>query len=160
MSENEPTAGTPAEPAAPAASAQETDWKVEARKWEARAKENNRAAEELRKIEDSKKSEIERIQERATTAEQRAAQLEQERTRLSVIAAEGIPADYHDLVVGSDEESLKASAAKVKRLIGAAATQEANSASYVIPSEGNSPNLALNSDALEESLRRALGIGQ
>lgn len=148
---------TPAEPAAKAP-AQETDWKAEARKWEARAKENNSAATRLAEIEESQKSETQKLQEQLTTLQERAATAERDRERLAVIAKHGIPADYHDLVHGSDAEALEASAAKVKSLIQANAQQSQNAASFVIPDEGGSPNLALNGDGIEAALRNALGI--
>lgn len=137
--------------------AQETDWKAEARKWEARAKENNSAAQKLAEIEESKKSETQKLQEQLTALQERAASAERDRERLAVIAKHGIPEDYHDLVHGTDAESLAASAAKVQALITANA-QPQSEASYVIPSEGNSPSLALNGDGIESALRKALGI--
>lgn len=149
-------AATPTEPAsAPAQDA--TDWKAEARKWEARAKENNSAASKLAEIEESKKSETQKLQEQLTTLQERAATAERDRERLAVIAKHGIPEDYHDLVHGSDADSLAASAAKVKSLIATNAAPQ-NEASFVIPSEGGSPGLALNSDGIESALKKALGI--
>lgn len=58
--------------------AKSTDWKAEARKWEARAKENAKAAEELQRIKDSQLTEAERLQKRAEVAEARVLQLESE----------------------------------------------------------------------------------
>jgi len=139
------------------APAQEIDWKAEARKWEGRAKENSSAASKLAEIEESKKSETQKLQEQLTTLQERAATAERDRERLAVIAKHGIPEDYHDLVHGSDADSLSASAAKVKALITANAAPR-NEASFVIPSEGSSPSLALNSDGIESALRKALGI--
>ena len=148
-------AATPTEPAA--APAQETDWKAEARKWESRAKENSGAASKLAEIEESKKSETQKLQEQLAEYEKRAATAERDRERLAVIAKHGIPEDYHDLVHGTDPESLAASAAKVKSLIATNAAPQ-NEASFVIPSEGGSPGLALNSDGIESALKKALGI--
>jgi len=155
MSEAPAESTAQAEPAA--TPAQETDWKAEARKWESRAKENSTAAQKLAEIEESKKSETQKLQEQLAQYEQRAAAAERDRERLAVIAKHGIPEDYHDLVQGADPESLAASAAKVKALITANG-QSQNEASFVIPSEGSSPSLALNGDGLESALRKALGI--
>ncbi len=58
----------------PAESHDTTDWKAEARKWEARAKENRDAANRLQQLEDANKSETEKLTERATAAEQNANQ--------------------------------------------------------------------------------------
>lgn len=134
-----------------------TDWKAMARKWEAQAKANKGAADKLAEIEESKKSETQRLQEQLAQFQERATQAERDRERLAVIAKHGIPEDYQDLVHGTDAESLAASAEKVKALITANA-QPQNGASFVIPSEGGSPSLALNGDGIESALRKALGI--
>jgi hypothetical protein len=159
MSEAAPEGtGESSAPAAVEAPAQDaTDWKAQARKWEERAKANAKASEELAKIEESKKSETQKLQEQLAQYEQRATQAERDRERLAVIAKHGIPEDYHDLVHGTDADSLSASAEKVKALITANA-QPKNEASFVIPSEGSSPSLALNGDGIESALRKALGI--
>jgi len=158
MSESAAAEAAPTPAATVEAPAQEgTDWKAEARKWEARAKENSSAASKLAEIEESKKSETQKLQEQLAQFQERATQAERDRERLAVIAKHGIPEDYHDLVHGSDGESLEASAAKVKALITANA-QPKNEASFVIPSEGGSPSLALNGDGIESALRKALGI--
>ena len=155
---SEPAAEAATTPAVPAETpAQETDWKAEARKWEARAKENSGAASKLAEIEESKKSETQKLQEQLAQFQERAAAAERDRERLAVIAKHGIPEDYHDLVHGTDADSLEASAAKVRALITTSAPQQ-NEASFVIPSEGGSPSLALNGDGIESALRKALGI--
>lgn len=59
----------PADPPAPPA----TDWKAESRKWETRAKKNDKAAEKLAEIEAASLSELERERARATAAEEKAA---------------------------------------------------------------------------------------
>ncbi|MDO5076400.1 hypothetical protein [Corynebacterium sp.] len=49
-------------------------WKAQTRKWERRAKDNQAAAETLKKLEDANKTELQKAEERATQAEhQRAA---------------------------------------------------------------------------------------
>ena len=129
------------------------------RKWERRAKENKSAADKLAEIEESKKTEIQKATERAENAEQRITQLEHDRKRLGVIAKHSIPEDYQDLIKGDTDEELVASAEKVKSLIESANTRQAEQASYVIPQEGGAPaSLPLNSDGIEASLRKALGI--
>jgi len=156
---SESTAAETAAPTEPAvqAPAQETDWKAEARKWEARAKENSGAASKLAEIEEANKTEAQKLQEQLTSLQERAATAERDRERLAVIAKHGIPADYHDLVHGSDADALEASAAKVKALITTSA-QPQQTASFVIPDEGGSPSLALNGDGIETALKNALGI--
>ena len=85
---NTPGTGTTPAPKPADPPAQETDWKAkyeatlaESRKWEARSKENSKAAEELQKLEDAKKSELEKERERADKAERRARELEDAQTR-------------------------------------------------------------------------------
>lgn len=156
---SEPTAPEAAvtEPAPVEAPAQEIDWKQKAREWEKRAKENKAAADKLAELEESKKSETQKLQEQLADLQSRAASAERDRERLAIIARHGIPEDYQDLVQGADADALEASAAKVKSLIQANA-QPQQSASFVIPDEGGSPNLALNGDGIESALRNALGI--
>lgn len=160
MSEAAPEGtGEATAPAVEAPAQDVTDWKAQARKWEERAKANATAAAELAKIEESKKSETQKLQEQLAQYEQRATQAERDRERLAVIAKHGIPEDYHDLVHGTDADTLEASAAKVKALITAnAQPAPSDAASFVIPSEGSSPSLALNGDGIESALRKALGI--
>lgn len=142
----------------PAAPAQGVDWKAEARKWEARAKENSGAASKLAEIEEANKSEAQKLQEQLASLQERAATAERDRERLAVIAKHGIPVEYHDLVHGTDAESLEASAAKVAALIQTKAPAQQDAASFVIPDEGGSPSLALNGDGLESALKNALNI--
>lgn len=156
MSDTAAAKAATTETAAAEAPAQETDWKAQARKWEERAKANATAASKLAEIEEASKSEAQKLQEQLTALQERAATAERDRERLAVIAKHGIPEDYQDLVHGVDAESLEASAAKIKSLIEANAPKER--ASFVIPDEGGSPNLALNGDGLESALRNKLGI--
>lgn len=113
-------------------------------------------AGKLAEIEESRKTEEQRAMERLAAAEKRAAQLESETARLTVIATNQIPAEYHDLIQGDDEESLKASAEKVRALLASSAVKDR--ASFVIPDEGGAPAMALNGDGIELALRNALGI--
>lgn len=57
----------------------ETDWKAEARKWEKRAKENNRAAQELEELKREQMSELEKAQADAAKAQAEAEQLKTEK---------------------------------------------------------------------------------
>jgi hypothetical protein len=150
---------TPVE--ATAAPAQETDWKAEARKWEARAKENISAASRLAEIEEASKSEAQKLADRAAAAEKTASEKDRALLKLQVIVDYGIPKDYQDLVHGDTAEALAESAKKVQSLIKAnaePAVEPQQTATFVIPDEGKSPNLALNGDGLESALKNALGI--
>ena len=74
----------------------EVNWKAEARKWEARAKANRDAAQELEAMKAAQMSETEKLQKRAEEAEAKVQQYEQERqhaTDAAEVAAEtGVPA--------------------------------------------------------------------
>lgn len=154
MAENEAPQG--AEPVEGEQS-QGTDWKAEARKWESRAKQNladakanEGAAQRLAEIEEAQKTEAQKAQERLDAAEKRAAELELRAARAEVAATKGVPAN---LLSGSTREELEASA---DALIEFRGTQEQQK--LIVPNEGKSPDLPLNGDGLEESLKKALGI--
>lgn len=156
-----------------------TDWKAEARKWEdrakrdaAKAKANADAAQRLTQLEDANKSETEKLLDRATKAEERAQQAE-ERYRTATIrsavidaattahavdaetvylhlqARGGIDLDDNGTATGVDA-AVKQLAKDKPHLFSQAApgSRDANS-------HGTPP--ALNSDTLEQSLRRAVG---
>jgi hypothetical protein len=160
MSESAAVESTASE--APAAEPS-VDWKAEARKWESRAKENfskasenEKAAARLAEIEEANKSESQKLREQLDALTARATAAERDKERLTVLARHQIPEEYQDLVHGSDVDSLDASAQKVKALIEANGAKDR--ASFVIPDEGGSPNLALNGDGIESALKKALGI--
>ena len=111
-----PTDQPPAQPAALAPPAQEpptppakpeTDWKAEARKWQARAKENKSAADKLAEIEEASKTEAERQADRLAQLQAENARLQAEALRSQVAAAKGVPAD---MIAGSTEDELNAAA--------------------------------------------------
>ena len=155
MSENAPET-TPTEapeapkPEAPAQDA--TDWKAEARKWEARAKENSKAADRLAEIEEANKSAEQKAAERLAAAEARAAELETKAVRAEVAAEKGVPVA---LLNGTSREDLEAAADALLAFRGEAkpATPKPD------PSQGTSSSVhALNGDPLLDSLMSKLGI--
>lgn len=93
----------------------ETDWKAEARKWEARAKENKGAATELAKIKEASKSELEKTLERAQKAEEKVKAYEAQAQRtawLDEVAKDtGLPAD---VLRGNTLEEIQAHAEKLR----------------------------------------------
>lgn len=118
MTEPTPPAVEPQQPAQPAQS--ETDWKAEARKWEARAKENSGAATRLAELENAKKTEAEKTAERLTAAERKAADAELSALRLDVAldkAPDGMAvAQVRKLarrLSGSTREEMEADAAEL-----------------------------------------------
>ena len=117
----------PAAPDAPAAAAEDTaqqvDWEAEARKWkelsrknESRMKENAEKARLYDEAQEQGKSELQKAQEAAAKAEARAAAMEAEALRAKVAAATGVDAD---LLSGSSEDELRASAERLLAWRGA-----------------------------------------
>lgn len=112
---------------APAAAAEDTaqqvDWEAEARKRkelsrknESRMKENAEKARLYDEAQEQGKSELQKAQEAAAKAEARAAAMEAEAMRAKVAAATGVDAD---LLSGSSEEELRASAERLLAWRGA-----------------------------------------
>lgn len=117
----------PAAKETPAAAAEDTakqvDWEAEARKWkelsrknESRMKENAEKARLYDEAQEQGKSELQKAQEAAAKAEARAAAMEAEALRAKVAAATGVDAD---LLSGSSEEELRASAERLLAWRGA-----------------------------------------
>lgn len=109
---------TTIEPPAETPPAQETDWKAEARKWEARAKENSDAAAKLAALEDEQKTEAQKQADALARAQARIAEYEA-RDQVAAWKAEvsketGVPADA---LAGSTREEIEAHAAVLKPLI-------------------------------------------
>lgn len=110
-------------PAAAEDAAQQVDWEAEARKWkelsrknESRMKENAEKARLYDEAQEQGKSELQKAQEAAAKAEARAAAMEAEALRARVAAATGVDAD---LLAGSSEEELRASAERLLAWRGA-----------------------------------------
>ena len=110
-------------PAAAEEAAQQVDWEAEARKWkelsrknESRMKENAEKARLYDEAQEQGKSELQKAQEAAAKAEARAAAMEAEAMRARVAAATGVDAD---LLSGSSEEELRASAERLLAWRGA-----------------------------------------
>lgn len=156
MSDNpavEPTDPTGAAPEAvpiqPEAPAQEPaiDWKAEARKWEQRAKENSAAAKRLAELEEDAE-ELEALRAKVTEYETR----EQINAWKADVSKEtGVPSN---VLAGSTLEEIKAHAEQLRPLIAAQAPVKP--APLIVPAEGKTPP-ALNSSALEDALRKAVG---
>lgn len=151
-------ANTPAEPAnQPQAPAQEpeTDWKVEARKWEQRAKENTEAAKRLAELEEASKTEEQKRAEQLADLQAKVAQYETREQvaawKAEVATATGVPAAA---LAGNTKEEITAHAETLKPLI--AQPQTAKPQPLIVPAEGKTP-MALNSSALEDALKKAVG---
>lgn len=102
-----------------------TDWKVEARKWEQRAKDNKDAADRLTQLEDAQKSELERAQEAAELAQRELADVKAEATRFRIAAKYGISEEDQEVfLTASDEEGLERQASKLSEKITAKQTND------------------------------------
>lgn len=123
----ETSGDSPAAQETPAATAEDTaqqvDWEAEARKWkelsrknESRMKENAEKARLYDEAQEQGKSELQKAQDAAAKAEARAAAMEAEAMRAKVAAATGVDAD---LLSGSSEEELRASAERLLAWRGA-----------------------------------------
>lgn len=93
----------------------EVDWKAEARKWEARAKENKSKADKLDEIEEASKTALEKAQERAQKAENEVKAYKQEAQRkqwLEEVSSEtGLPVS---VLRGNTREEIEAHAEILK----------------------------------------------
>lgn len=89
--------------------AKETDWKAEARKWEARAKKSANAELELEALKQEQMTEQEKARARAEKAESELAAIKAEAQRMAdvreVSAASGVPASL--LEYCSDREAME-----------------------------------------------------
>ena len=92
-------------------------WKHFARTHEKAAKANADAAARLQAIEDAAKTQAEKDAEARTAAEQRAAALEAELTRLKVATSKGIPADLAARLVGDTEDEMAEDADRLLALM-------------------------------------------
>ncbi len=90
--------------------AEATKWKALARKHEKAAKDNADAARRLAEIEQSDKSEQERLAEARQVAEERAQSAEREAARLRVALRKGLTDVQARRLVGGTEEELEADA--------------------------------------------------
>lgn len=118
------TTDTPPADAPPA----DTDWVAEANKWKAlsrkhedQSKANADKAKQFDEITEANKTAIDKAVDRAAKAEARAAEVEVRALRAEVAADKGVPAD---LLSGSTQEELEASADKLLAFRGKAASPD------------------------------------
>ena len=111
MTEPEQPDAPDAPPATPAQEPKpETDWKAEAKKWELRAKENKTAAERLTTLEDSQKTEAQKLTDRAESAERERDEIRTESLRFRIAAEKGLTPKQASRLRGTTEEELTADA--------------------------------------------------
>lgn len=100
--------------------------------------------------EDAQKTEAQKTQEALEAARKELAETKLLAARAEVAAAKGIPAH---LLTGGTREELESAADALIAFRGEQEPQKLH-----VPHEGGSPDLALNGDGLESSLKRVLGI--
>lgn len=145
-------------------------WKAKAREQEKRAKENAAAAKRVKEIEDASKSEQERATERATAAEQRAQELGEKYTGLlkrqaisdaattaQAVSVNAVIALVSDQVDVGDDGTVTGADEAIKALMKSDPALFKTSPGGTRDAAAGRTPVALNSDALEESLRRAVG---
>lgn len=93
------------------------DWQAEADKWknlarkhEQTARANMTAAQRLAQLEESQKTEAQKLTERAETAERTATSAQRDLLRYRVATTKAVPADLVDRLRGESEDELSADA--------------------------------------------------
>lgn len=147
---------SPAEQPAPKPSETVDFWKQKAREQEKRAKENADAAKRLAELEAQNLSEVEKAQKTAQEATERLAEYERTAMRQKVALEKGLPAELVGRLQGVTEDELSEDADALLSLLK---KDDDRTPGPYVPAEGHSPSAqALNSDGLEDDLRRKLGI--
>lgn len=122
-------------------------------------KKANKEAETLRlklkEYEDRDKTELQRLEERAAEAERAAAEREVQLLRYQVGAAAGLPADLIERLRGNSMEELASDAEKLQALF---AQQQSRTTGAIDQGPRSDSTVALNSDALLDSVKARLGI--
>lgn len=94
-----------------------TDWKAEARKWEARAKSNYAELRQLRETGGESQSAIDELRQRNAELEERFNALTVENLRRKIASEHGLDDEAIGFLRGGDEDSISESAKALKALI-------------------------------------------
>ena len=111
MTEEEET-GTETAPTTQA----DKDWKAETEKWKTLARQHEANSKKLLAIEESQKTEAQKLVDARAAAEKTATDSQAEAMRLRVAVAKGLPADLIDRLHGSTKEELEADADALLKL--------------------------------------------
>lgn len=98
----------------------ETDWKAEARKWEARAKAAKADVEDAskwREFEQNQKSDFEKLADELARTRAEATEASTKLLRLEIASRKGVPNEAVELLQGKTQEELEAAADKLMTLI-------------------------------------------
>lgn len=128
-----------------AAEQKEIDWKAEARKHEARAKENFELAKKWKEYEESQKTEDEKRAEELAKTRLELEELRTESLKKDIAAEKGVPTKALKYLSGSTREELEAQADEILSIITESATTKQNT--KVNPEQGK-PNGNTESDPL------------
>lgn len=132
MAENENADGTVQEPQGTegqneAEASTATDWKAEARKWEARAKKSQEAEKELEELKAAQMTEQEKATKRAERAEAELSELKAKAERAETVAAvadkANVPAEVVAMLNGSDAGELGKQVERLLKLLPAYPTR-------------------------------------
>lgn len=133
----------------------DTDWKAEARKWEARAKENSEAREQLDAIREAEKTEIEKATDRAEKAEFAAQEARTEALRFRIAASHGIGDEDASLfLTGADEETLTRQAQRLSER-----ASDTRKRGNIAPLEGRTNNITTGDAEGRTFVRDLFGSG-
>ena len=142
------------------------DREREARKRaEAEAKKNADAARRLADIEESQKTETQKLTDKLTEASGQIGELSVENSRLRVALRHGLTEDQARRLIGSTEEDLDDDAGKLKESLGLASNGE-TTPTPALPQRpreqlrsGSQPAIPIgNDDALTAALKKKLGV--
>lgn len=89
------------------------------RKWEGRAKENFEKAKKFDEVEEARKTEQQKLEERAAAAEESAKRAQADAARLAIALSKGLTPSQAKRLVGSTEEELAADADEMIADLGA-----------------------------------------
>lgn len=124
-------------------------------KYRNEAKAGREAAQRLAEIEETKKTDEEKIAERIQAAERRAAELEAKANRGEVAGTTGVPLE---VLAGPEDSSVEALRDFAEKVIEYAGRSNAPRVPKIDPNQGRNSSVALNGDDLEQALRNKLGI--
>jgi hypothetical protein len=152
----------------------EKDWKAEAEKWksqsrknEQQAKANAEAARRLAEIEESGKSEADKLAQKAADSDTRATAAELKLLKIEVGLEKGLTKDQAQRLVGATREELEEDADELITAFGITdeddeeedpAPPERQPREKLRPGRKGAEPLPLNGDPLTDALKKKLGV--
>ena len=126
-------------------------WKSKAREQEKRAKANAGAADKLAKLEESQKTETQRLTDQLAAEKAQRETVEKQAMRFRVAASKGVPADLIDRLQGDSEDELSADADTLLKLVS-----DGKKSGNHVPREGATPS-GPKQDEVREFTRNLFG---